>query len=966
MSMGSVGATLLLALLALHWALTPGFADDGCSGFRHLENGRTFFRYGGLYVTFSCNPGFRIHGYRTSSCVSGQWAREPPLCVAPGCPSPGEILHGSKVLSPDVSVVRFACDSGFRLFGSPLLYCKGKKWNGTMPVCKESDIMSSFQLKQTSLFKPSLELNQNSLPSLKSHFDTIANPATKETFLKPSLLGVPQSNPFLTGEVPKVPRKPPEEKAARKHWSDKATTQSKRGTVGLKDTRLHIVRNPVQMVDPLVQPLPAATSVDTTTVSTNSLTPAPLLSGPTWSSSMLASTINDHETQVSFKQLYQMLSPSPKGKEERENHLATPREHRYLVTLLPVLSVSGEKDLNMVTAKSTSQVSTSSPAIGFIGHTSTRSPEIKESGLSSNIKKPIQLSPSEGDDISLATVTVKENSVFSPTSSPDIVPKNETLPSVTSPKPFMVSALPFIPAVIHDEEPAFQESSATEADEDLLLRTEVLTAATQLAPALHLTGSPDVITTRDPYLQHSPNSNKEREQTNLDKVFAEPVDAHRLSDGHIDGELNEASRLGRIRNASSSPSGLILKNRTSMISSHTQENVTSNQTEIKQTLGFTTRHNLTLTTSEILGFLTRKRRPMCPYPPLPAHGTFYFRTIVNPAPFQYKHYIQYACYPGYTLANGDVYSYCLQDGQWSGVTPMCIEETPCSLNNGGCSQMCQVNEQNRAECHCKPGFLLLEDQRTCRDLDECVEGLHQCQQACENTFGSYRCSCSSGFQLSADRISCVDVNECGFPAGRSHCMFGCVNTPGSFHCQCPAGYSVNITDGQCTDIDECLENVGRGLCTSACVNTPGSFHCICPHGHQLAGDGKACVSECPPGYRNPRSDSAVENSTTEHCIDIDECEEMEQKRQDQQDRCEWKCVNLPGTHHCVCPRGFTQHPDGFHCKDINECTLKNGGCSHFCINQRGSYKCGCPENYRISPYNKRKCQPVHTSLRTVS
>ncbi|KTF86659.1 hypothetical protein cypCar_00035099, partial [Cyprinus carpio] len=40
-----------------------------------------FFHYGGLYVTFTCNPGFRIHGYRTSSCVSGRWARNPPLCV---------------------------------------------------------------------------------------------------------------------------------------------------------------------------------------------------------------------------------------------------------------------------------------------------------------------------------------------------------------------------------------------------------------------------------------------------------------------------------------------------------------------------------------------------------------------------------------------------------------------------------------------------------------------------------------------------------------------------------------------------------------------------------------------------------------------------------------------------------------------------------------------------------------------
>ncbi|KAI4871698.1 hypothetical protein NFI96_023738 [Prochilodus magdalenae] len=903
MVMGSVGAILLLALLTLHWTLALGFAEDGCSGFRHLENGRTFFRYGGLYVTFSCNPGFRIHGYRTSSCVSGQWAREPPLCVAPGCPSPGEILHGSKEVSPDASVVHFTCDSGFRLFGSSLLYCKGKRWNGTVPVCKESDIMSSFQLKQTSLYKPSLGLNPNILPSLKSRFNTVANTAAKETFLKPSLFGVPNSKPFLTGDVSMGFRKPPEDKAAKKHWFDKATTQSKSGTGG-PETR-PIVRNPVPVVEPLPTPVPAATSVDTTTASISSLTPGPWLSGPTRSTFMATTAINDHETQMPFS-LNQVLSTSTKGEGERVNH-AYSATHRGQD--MPVLSLSGKKDLSMVpemAGSHSTNINTSSPEISSVVNTSTRSPEMEESGIPYIIKKPIQPSPSETDNISLAAVTVEGNAVFSSSSSPDIaVLQNEPRTSITPPEPFMVSAPPFIPAVNH--EPALHKSLTTKADEDFLHSTELPTEATQLAPALDVTEPPDVITTRDASLQLSAKSSTEREHTNMDRVFSDPLDGV--------GELNDAS--DRLRTASSSPSSLVTpKNRILMNSSHTKDNATSNQT-----LDVTADHNLTLTTSEILELLTRKRRPVCPYPPLPAHGTFYFRTIANPAPFQYKHYVQYACYPGYTLANGDVYSFCLQDGQWSGITPMCIEETPCSLNNGGCSQVCRVNEQNRAECHCKHGFLLLEDQRTCRDLDECVEGLHQCQQACENTFGSYRCSCSSGFQLSADRMSCVDI-------------------------------------------DECLENGGHGLCESGCVNTPGSFHCICPHGHQLAGDGRACVSECPPGYKKQGSDSGVKNSTTEHCIDIDECEQMEQRNQDRVNSCEWKCVNLPGTHHCVCPWGFTQHPDGYHCKDIDECTLRNGGCSHICINQRGGYKCGCPENYRISPYNRRKCQLVYA--RTVS
>ncbi|XP_046695955.1 fibulin-5 isoform X3 [Silurus meridionalis] len=132
-SMEALGATLLI----MNWVLVLGAAAAvDCGGFGHLENGRTFFRYGGLYVTFSCNPGFRMHGHRISSCVSGQWVRRPPLCVAPGCRSPGKILHGNALMSPDGSLVHFTCNTGFGLFGSPFLYCKGKSWNGSTPVCK--------------------------------------------------------------------------------------------------------------------------------------------------------------------------------------------------------------------------------------------------------------------------------------------------------------------------------------------------------------------------------------------------------------------------------------------------------------------------------------------------------------------------------------------------------------------------------------------------------------------------------------------------------------------------------------------------------------------------------------------------------------------------------------------------------------------------------------------------------------
>lgn len=97
-----------------------------------------------------------------------------------------------------------------------------------------------------------------------------------------------------------------------------------------------------------------------------------------------------------------------------------------------------------------------------------------------------------------------------------------------------------------------------------------------------------------------------------------------------------------------------------------QVNEKSNQSDPKQTLDPSAWKDLPR--------FSRMHRPVCPYPPFPSHGTFYFRSIKNPDPLQYKHYIQYACYPGYTLTNGDVYSYCQHNGQWSGQTPLCLGE----------------------------------------------------------------------------------------------------------------------------------------------------------------------------------------------------------------------------------------------------------------------------------------------------
>ncbi|XP_026234439.1 fibulin-5-like isoform X2 [Anabas testudineus] len=112
---------------------------------------------------------------------------------------------------------------------------------------------------------------------------------------------------------------------------------------------------------------------------------------------------------------------------------------------------------------------------------------------------------------------------------------------------------------------------------------------------------------------------------------------------------------------------------------------------------------------------------------------------------------------------------------------------------------------------------------------------------------------------------------------------------------------------------------------------------------------------CLPGYKlhGHKTNSCVSGRWSRDppvCVDINECREK---------ICEWRCVNLPGSHRCICPRGYILQKDGR--RYINECSQKNGGCSHLCVNQKGGYKCACPASHRLSSYSWKKCQPRTTA-----
>ncbi len=41
------------------------------------------------------------------------------------------------------------------------------------------------------------------------------------------------------------------------------------------------------------------------------------------------------------------------------------------------------------------------------------------------------------------------------------------------------------------------------------------------------------------------------------------------------------------------------------------------------------------------------------------------------------------------------------------------------------------------------------------DVDECTEGIDECDHNCHNTDGSYTCSCNGGYTLHSNGFTCI-------------------------------------------------------------------------------------------------------------------------------------------------------------------------------------------------------------------
>ncbi|XP_068215843.1 coagulation factor IX-like [Palaemon carinicauda] len=118
----------------------------------------------------------------------------------------------------------------------------------------------------------------------------------------------------------------------------------------------------------------------------------------------------------------------------------------------------------------------------------------------------------------------------------------------------------------------------------------------------------------------------------------------------------------------------------------------------------------------------------------------------------------------------------------------------CNINNGGCEQLCQQNGI-AVQCGCRPGFALGRDGKQCLRVDVCVNDNGGCEDICNVDEGGNReCSCFPGRRPRRDGLRCRDIDECRQNNGG--CEQICQNTDGSFTCQCNEGFTL-LQDGRC-------------------------------------------------------------------------------------------------------------------------------------------------------------------------
>lgn len=302
----------------------------------------------------------------------------------------------------------------------------------------------------------------------------------------------------------------------------------------------------------------------------------------------------------------------------------------------------------------------------------------------------------------------------------------------------------------------------------------------------------------------------------------------------------------------------------------------------------------------------------------------------------------------------------------------------CGSNNF-CHHICHEPEYPEfpVKCSCRSGYALSSDGHSCKDIDECMTGTHNCPKThyCHNQPGDYTClSMALPVYEGPSRRNGVESSS-GFPYFQPLAQDG----------RCPTGYKPDLEDEtRCIDMNECEEGYGDQTCAAegkSCQNTWGKFVCIPIYREPADGRASSLIDMCAEGLRLSGG----------KCIDVDECLIGNHNCNLREE----KCINKWGTYHCkpievievsskcaegfvsqegygclppyevdgsACPNGFMWQTQTSRCMDIDECSFSNKcGPREKCVNTEGSYICESitclADEYVTMNGCEKKCSP---------
>ncbi|KAF3688997.1 Inactive serine protease PAMR1 [Channa argus] len=160
------GTCILDNSYAYHCACLAGYTGSRCENVVGCHrppvptHGSTegLFHHSGARITFRCDPGFELRGFRTAICLhDGTWSAPAPECVPVErvCALPPKPTHGDHFLvygPNDVLIaLQYLCHPPYELSGSSQRMClPNNTWSGTVPVCtKVNNTLTEDKAKDT-------------------------------------------------------------------------------------------------------------------------------------------------------------------------------------------------------------------------------------------------------------------------------------------------------------------------------------------------------------------------------------------------------------------------------------------------------------------------------------------------------------------------------------------------------------------------------------------------------------------------------------------------------------------------------------------------------------------------------------------------------------------------------------------------------------------------------------------------